>query len=171
MKWFRWFAVVPSAILAWYAAFISGLFLVFALGIICPPEDIISGHHCGAWWYSYADRTVIIFSVGLSGFLVVVCATFVSPSHRIRVAWVSYFSGLLVAIYFVLQTSAIGEFFAATLAGLLGIFSVARYLRRPMLPNSTPHPDAREAGLFGQSSQSRAGGRERWAAQKKGGRT
>jgi hypothetical protein len=159
MKWFRWFAVIPSAILAWYAVFISGLSLVFALGSVCPSEDVVSGHHCGAWWYSYAEQAVIIFSVALSAFLVVVCATLVSPSHRIRTAWVSYFAGFLVAMYFVSQTSAIGEFFAATLAGLLGVFCVAKYLGRPMLPNSTPHPDAREASHLLSSSQSRASGR------------
>lgn len=132
MKLFRWFAVVPSAILAWYAAFISGLFLHSAVGRFCPPEEMISGH-CGAWWHVYAERTVILLSVAASAFLVVVCAAAVAPSHRVYVAWAALASGALAALYFLSQTSAVGEFVAAILAGLFGVSSVARYLGSSML--------------------------------------
>ena len=127
MKWLRWFAVIPTAIIAWYVVFIFGLTLVSAIGSLCPPEEVISGH-CGAWWYPYAERTIIIFSVALSAFLVVVSAATVSPSHRVLVAWVAYVTGVIVAIYFVTQTSAVAEFVAAILTGLLAVFCVAKYL-------------------------------------------
>ena len=135
MKLVRWFSVVPSAILAWYAAFISGLVLVAAIGHLCPPEEIVSGL-CGAWWYPYAERAVILLSVAASAFLVVVCASAMAPTHRVPVAWAAYVCGALVAIYFVSQTAAVGEFISAILAGLFGVFAVARYLGSPMLPNN-----------------------------------
>ena len=147
MKWVRWFAVVPSAILAWYVAFIFGLVLVSGVGRLCPPEEVVSGQ-CGAWWYPYGERAIILFSVGLSAFLVVVCATAVSPTHRVHVAWLAYVSGAVVAVYFVSQTSAVGEFIAAILAGLFGVFCVAKYLGAPLLPNNAFNTDTpkRRAG-------------------------
>lgn len=138
MKLLRWFAVIPSAILGWYVVFTSGLLLVSAISSLCPPEEIISGL-CGAWWYPYAERTVILFSVAASAFLVVVCAAVVAPANRVNIAWAAFVSGALVATYFLSQTSAVMEFVLAILAGLLGVFSVARYLGSSMLPNNRFH--------------------------------
>lgn len=135
MNKFRWFSVMPAAILAWYAAVLSGLLLVSALGRLCPPEDLVSGQ-CMAWWYPYAERVVILFSVAASAFLVVVCAAAVAPSYRVPVAWVAYICGVLVAVFFVLKTALVGEFISAIISGLFGVFTVAKYLGRSMLPNN-----------------------------------
>ncbi|MFY0666336.1 MAG: hypothetical protein JXQ97_17070 [Natronospirillum sp.] len=134
MKWFRWLAVIPSSIIAWYAMFILGMFVLFGINYLCPPEDIVSGQ-CMAWWYSYAEQSTIYLFVALSAFFVVVCAAIVAPSHRMYVAWVAYLSGFLVAVYFVSQTSTVGEFVSAILAGLLGVFSVAKFLGRQISPD------------------------------------
>jgi len=133
MKCLRWFAVVPSAILAWYAAFILGLVALSGVDALCPPESMISGL-CGAWWYPPTERAIILVAVGLSAFLVVVSASAVAPSHRVPVARLAYGVGVVVAVYFVVQTSAVGEFLAAILAGFLGVFCVARYSASPSRP-------------------------------------
>jgi len=41
------------------------------------------------------------------------------------------------------------------------------FLRVAASSNPTPHADAREAPRLGQSTQPRAGGRERWAAKER----
>lgn len=133
MKCLRWFAVVPSAILAWYAAFILGLMALSGIDALCPPETMISGF-CGVWWYPHAERAIILAAVALSAFLVVISASAVAPSYRVHVARLAYGVGVVVATYFVVKTSAVGEFMAAILAGLLGVFRVARCSASPSRP-------------------------------------
>jgi hypothetical protein len=140
MEWFRWLGVIPSSIVAWYAMFILGLFILSGFNDhLCPPEKLVSGQ-CMAWWYSYAEQATIYLFVGLSAFFVVVCAAIVAPSQRMYVAWVAYLSGFLVAVYFVSQTSALGEFVSAIFAGLLGVFGVAKFRGGPMSPNKALQP-------------------------------
>lgn len=137
MKWFRWLAIAPTSVVAWYAIFILGMFVLFGIkDHLCPPAELVSGQ-CMAWWYSYVERTIIYLFVALSAFVVVVCAAIIAPSHRIYVAGVAYLSGFLMAAYFLSQTSAVGEFVSAILAGLLGVFGVAKFLDRSELPNNT----------------------------------
>ena len=49
----------------------------------------------------------------------------------------------MVAVYFLSQTSAIGEFMSTIFAGLLGVFSVAKLLGSPVLPNKALQPTCR----------------------------
>ena len=70
-----------------------------------------------AWWYPYAERVVIDSSVGLSAFMVVVCATVIAPASRLVVAWIAYLFGMGVALYFWSQTDATTEFRAAAVGG------------------------------------------------------
>ena len=145
MKWFRWFAVIPSSVIAWYAMAILGMSILFGIkDHLCPREELVSGQ-CMAWWYFYTKHILIYLFVALSAFIVVLCAAIVAPSHRMHVAWVAYFSGFLAAVYFVSQTSAVGEFVAALLAGLLGVFTVAKFLGSPVLPNKALQPTRQTA--------------------------
>lgn len=139
MIWIRWLAVVPVAFVAWYAVFLFGMALIIGIGSLCPSEDIISGS-CVAWWASYAERAAFIFCSGLAAFLVVVSSALVAPSHRRIVAWVSFGLGFIVAAFMSLPLSAFGELFAATVAGLVGVSFVTRFLLHTMLPNKPLEP-------------------------------
>ena len=143
MKWLRWVAVIPSSIFAWYTMFVFGMFVLFCVrDYLCPPEELISGQ-CMVWWYIYAEQTIVYLFVALSAFFVVVCAAIIAPLHRMYVAWIAYLLGFMVAVYFLSQTSAIGEFMSAIFAGLLGVFSVAKLLGSPVLPNKALQPTCR----------------------------
>ena len=140
MRWLRWVAVIPSSIFAWYTMFVFGMFALFCVrDHFYPPEGLISGQ-CMVWWYIYVEQTVIYLFVALSAFFVVICAAIIAPLHRMYVAWIAYLLGFLVAVYFLSQTSAIDEFMSAIFAGLLGVFSVAKLLGSPVLPNKSFQP-------------------------------
>jgi hypothetical protein len=147
----RWIAVVPCAVLAWYAALAAGLVLLSAVSDICPHEDMISGL-CVAWWYEYAEWAVVKSSVAASAFVVVISAAATAPSCRLQVAWVAYVTGSVVATYFVTQMSVVTEFIVALIAGLAGVIVAAKYFRsttcptrhsKPtrILPRKSRHPD------------------------------
>src|SRR5262249_23392653 len=133
MTWVRWIAVIPAAVAAWYAALFLGLLLLPPIGSFCPKDDIVSGM-CVAWWYPYAERTVIVSCVGLSALFVVLVAAAVAPAYRTRVAWVAYCAGFLVAVNFAWQTGAVAEFVAAVLPGPLAALSGSRRVARGDAP-------------------------------------
>lgn len=131
--------MVPVAILAWYAVFLFGMGLILGIWSLCPPEDVISGG-CVAWWAPYAERAAFIFCAGLAAFLVVFSSAMVAPSHRDKVARVSFGVGLLVAIFIMLPLAMLLELVAATIAGLFGIRFVSRFQPHTMLPNKPLEP-------------------------------
>lgn len=94
---FRWAAVIPSAIVAWFVALFIGMALNAIATKFCPADHLISGH-CKAPWFSYVDRGIILFSVALSAVLTVVAPAVVAPTHRVTVAWVAFVIGAVAAI-------------------------------------------------------------------------
>lgn len=131
--------MVPVAILAWYAVFLFGMALIMGIGSLCPPKEVISGS-CVAWWAPYAERAAFIFCAGLAAFLVVVSSAMVAPSHRNKVARLSFGLGLIAAVIMSLSLVTFGELIAATIAGLFGVLFVTRYQSHAMLPNKPLEP-------------------------------
>lgn len=134
MNTVRWLSIAPCAVLAWYATLFAGLAMLFGIQALCPYNDSTSGS-CGASWYAYAEWLVMKASVAASAFVVVMTAAVVAPTHRLPVAWLAYVAGAAVATYFVTQTSALGEYIAALLAGLLAVYVVATKVGRLSRPS------------------------------------
>ena len=123
----RWISIIPACVFTWWAVVLFGLYVLTVVEGYCPPNEMVSGC-CMAWWYPYAERVVIVSSVGLSAFMVVVCATVIAPASRLLVAWIAYLFGMGVALYFWLQTDATTEFRAAAVGGGIAVFSITIFL-------------------------------------------
>ena len=126
---FRWLALIPACIAAWFIALAVGLYVRGIVASFCPPEFVISGF-CEAPWYPAAEKSVIAFGVALSAFLVVLTAAAVAPTHRILAAKAALTIGTAVAIAFAAGT---GEYMALTIAvltGSLGLVVVTVIVRR-----------------------------------------
>jgi MFS family permease len=92
----RWVLILPSAVAAWFAAFIVGMLTMSMAEHLCPPEKLVSGA-CDVPWWGYVERSVSSFGAALAAVLVVAAATFVAPSHKRKVAWWSFGIGACVA--------------------------------------------------------------------------
>lgn len=121
----RWAAVVPVAIVGWYAAFLGGLMLLDAAKHLCPAESLVSGF-CVAPWFRYLEAVITCASVAIAALLVVVLPAWVAPGRRMAVAGVAFAAGLAVAIVFVMQLAAWAEFASAVLGGAVGLGLVLR---------------------------------------------
>lgn len=125
-KWLRWLAVILSAVLAWWIAFIVGLFMMSAAERLCPPELLISGT-CNVPWWSYVVQGISSFGAALAAVLVVLVSSVVAPSHRRRVAWLTYSVGTVVAV--IMGYMFIVELSAALLAGAITAAMISRKVK------------------------------------------
>ena len=128
----RWISLIPACILTWFGVVSFGLHLLTVIEGYCDPEDIVSGC-CMAEWYTNAVTTVIVSCVGLSAFMVVVCATVIAPASRLIVAWIAYLFGIGIAFYFWSQTDATTEFRAAAVGGFIAVFAITMLLGKRIL--------------------------------------
>lgn len=136
MTMLRWLAVMPCAVLAWYVALAAGSALLSGIYVLCPAEDVTS-YSCVAWWYGYAEWVVLKLSVAASAFVVVITAAATAPYWRLQAAWLAYLAGSAIAAYLVAQTAAVGEFIAALIAGLGGVYLVAKRLHNTTAQQDT----------------------------------
>ncbi len=116
--WIRWLLIVPVCILGWYLVFTLGFALLGVLLKMCPEEHITSGT-CGAPWYANAKDALIIALAGLSAFIVVFIAYMLAPSHKTKVALITFLLGAAAATYVVVDTGSWIEYIAAITSGLL----------------------------------------------------
>jgi hypothetical protein len=103
-----------------------GLFTMRAVEHLCPPELLISGT-CSVPWWSYVERSVSSFGTALAAVLVVLVSTIVAPSHRRRVAWVSFSVGAIVAA--IMGFLFVAELAAALVAGAVTAAVVSRKVK------------------------------------------
>ena len=123
----RWLAIVPTAMLVWWGMLLFGVFLDTLAVRYCPSDALISGF-CTATWFQPLERGIIVGCAGLTGFLIVFCASAVAPAQRRLVAWAMFLAGLLVVGMMGYQTGAYYECTAAIGAGLCGVFAVVKLL-------------------------------------------
>jgi hypothetical protein len=126
----RWILVIPSAIVAWYFAFLLGVALfVFVVGP-CFDTDAPQPQFCEATWFEPMRRGLFFFGVGLSAILVVAASTIMAPSHRTAVAWIAAGVGTVVASVMGYRAEAIAEAVVAIACGALAAFFLPRVLSR-----------------------------------------
>ncbi len=121
---FRWLAIIPACIAAWWLALFIGLYVRSVVNGLCPPESLAYGFLCEASWYPAAAEAVLCFGVALSAILVVLTAAAVAPRHRVLTAKAALIVGTLVAIYFAIGTGAYLALGAAVLAGTFALVVV-----------------------------------------------
>ena len=130
-NWIRWAAVVPSAIIAWYLAFVLSIFAVAAVGSICPSAAKVSGM-CTAPWYLPVERAVTLGGIGMSAVFVVAAASWVAPSHRRAVAWVAFALGAVVALLMGREFGgdASAQVGSALIGGVVAAVLISVFLRK-----------------------------------------
>lgn len=127
MKLFRWLMVVPSGFIAWYVVLFIGVAFLGATEIFCPKNLMVSGS-CMADWWEVAYKTILILFSGLSAIGVVIFPALVAPSHKNKIALLSYSVGAVFAFWFAVSLEAWFELVSAlmfggiTLAIMLKIF-------------------------------------------------
>jgi hypothetical protein len=122
----RWILVVPSAVVAWYFAFLVGAVLFAYLVAPCMDSDAPQPQFCEAAWFEALKRGVMFFGVGLSAILVVVVSAVVAPSHRTAVAWTALGVGTVVASVMGYGAEAFAEAVVAIACGVLAALFVSR---------------------------------------------
>lgn len=125
----RWILIVPSAIVAWYFAFLVGIVLMIVVGWTCGNTDVPQPQYCTAGWFKALERGVFFFGTGLAAVLVVTASSLIAPSHRTIVAWTAVGIGAAVALVMGVAAEAIPEALAAIVFGCLTAFAVARVFR------------------------------------------
>jgi dolichyl-phosphate-mannose--protein O-mannosyl transferase len=129
IKTLRWLLVLPAAYGGWLIAFLVGLELHGLIDYFCPVEYRLSGS-CQYPAAHILEEMLIAVCSAASACLVIVFATITAPAYKPRVAAVTLFLGLVVASWAYLQTSALGAFTGACLAGAMTFWLVIRRVRR-----------------------------------------
>ncbi len=127
---FRWLALIPACVAAWWLALFIGLYVRSLIVGFCPPELVDVSGFCEASWYPAAEDAVICFGVALSAFLVVLTAALVAPTHRVLASKAALAIGTVVAIYFAVGTGAYFALAAAVLAGIFAVLVVTTIVKR-----------------------------------------
>ncbi len=122
----RWAAIVPVALVLWYATIALAMALNALLLRFCPETSLLGGY-CTADWARPAERAIAVGCAGLAALLVVLGSAYVAPAYRQRVALLLFVIGVGVSASMIGQLAAVPEFVAVLLGGLLGVW-VARTL-------------------------------------------
>jgi hypothetical protein len=143
----RWILVIPSAVAAWYFAFILSVLVGAIVVGPCMDSDYPQPRFCEASWvrFALAHRLPIRFGIGLSAVLVVIVSAIVAPYHRVLVAWAALGVGAIVAGIMGYEAGAVAEAAVAGASGLLAAVFVsvsargsqdARVARTNVVPNA-----------------------------------
>ena len=127
LYWLRWVFVVPSASLSWYLILGLGFGVLHVLDSYCPADQRTWLEMCIAPWYEHSLNTTVYVCTALSEFLVVSIPTFVAPSHRRAVAWISFAIGTFVALAMT-HGRMRPELVCALAGGLLGVGASLRWI-------------------------------------------
>ncbi|MBX9607375.1 MAG: hypothetical protein K2Y51_14205 [Gammaproteobacteria bacterium] len=122
----RWAAIVPAALVLWYATIALALALNALLLRLCPQTSLLGGY-CTAEWSRPAERAIAVGCAGLAALLVVLGSAYVAPAYRQRVALLLCVLGVGLSATMLGQLGTVPEFVAVILGGLLGVW-VARTL-------------------------------------------
>ena len=125
-KYFRWIAVIPTALLAWVVVFVVSLYCPGKAERVFCPADLLSSSSCSAPWWQDVERGAVIFGASLAGVLVVTTAAVVAPSHKSSVAWWWYGVSAVVAVFIACFSSFFMEMAGTLLAGGLAAVAVSR---------------------------------------------
>lgn len=127
----RWLAIIPGAVLAWYAAMIIAVTIHMLLARFCAAQDMVSGV-CITDWYLIAGEVVVCFGTGLCALLVVLICAVIAPTHKIAVAWVAFAVGASIAIYMGVVSDSYGARTTALIVGLATATMVHRRLAKTL---------------------------------------
>ena len=129
----RFVAVLPVAVLCWWASLLLGFALDSLAMHYCPPESILSGF-CTASWAPRVHQAIVVFCAGFAAFTVVVVPSAVAPrpAQRPGVALVLLIFGLFAAGLMAMQAGAHQEAIAAAVGGAMGWLLVRVWLTRPV---------------------------------------
>ena len=125
MRYVRWAAVLPAALVAWHFALFLGVAALSFLESFCPPELVISGM-CTASWFPTAEKIVFWLAAALAAGLIVVSVGVVAPAKKVWAAYASLLFGSAIALWLAVETHAWGEFVSAVLAGGITVLVVRR---------------------------------------------
>ena len=125
----RWILVIPSAVAAWYFAFIFSLLVVAIVVGPCIDSEYPQPGFCEAPWvqFALAHDLPIRFGIGLSAVLVVIVSAIVAPNHRVAVAWAALGVGAIVAGVMGYGAGAVAEAAVAVGSGLLAALFVSLF--------------------------------------------
>ena len=141
MRLARWLLIVPTAVIAWYAAILLGISLDLGLEALCPADQTISGL-CVAPWYKTAFAAVTCVGAGFAAVLVLLACTWLAPSHRRLVATATFSVGAVVAIFMGVSANAMGPLITALLAGAVVLWILVRRLAPASGPSATSSGEA-----------------------------
>lgn len=136
----RWLALLPAIFAAWYAVFIAGALLVGALGMLCPPDEDVSGL-CLATWYRATADGLILLAAAAWACAVVLAAAWTAPSHKPATATIAYLVGAAVAVTWAIELRAWPELAAALAGGAAVLAWVYRRARPEVRGALLPDPD------------------------------
>lgn len=125
----RWMAIFPGIYVSWHLSLIVGMALLAIAEAFCPEDQMVSGL-CVAPWFFWVEDAIFLFCAALAAALVVASAALIAPAHRVRVAWVTFIGGCLVAGYLGWSTGAFKELAAAVASGLVTTLVIARREKR-----------------------------------------
>ena len=142
----RWVLVIPSAVAAWYFAFILSFLVVAIVVGPCMDSEYPQPTFCEAPWVQFAlgHDLPIRFGIGLSAVLVVIVSAIVAPYRRVAVAWAVLGVGAIVAGIMGYEAGAVVEAAVAGASGLLAAAFVSLSVRksqdaRVARPNVVPN--------------------------------
>lgn len=124
----RWILVVPSAVVAWYFAFVGSIALYGLIVAPCMSSDSPQPSFCEAAWFplQLLKRGVVLFGAGLSAALVVAVSALMAPSCRTMVAWLAVGIGAAVASGMGYRAGAVAEAAVAIACGIIAAVLVSR---------------------------------------------
>jgi hypothetical protein len=128
----RWVSVVPSAVIAWYVAYLVGAVLFAVVVAPCWSSDEPQPRFCDAAWFplDFVERGVFFFGVGLAASLVVAVSACVAPSHRTAVAHTALGVGTIVAGVMGYLAEALAEAAVAVVCGCIAAAVVSHFDRK-----------------------------------------
>ena len=125
----RWIAILPAIYVSWHLSLIAGMALLAIAEAFCPEDQMVSGL-CVAPWFFWVEDAIFLFCAALAAALVVASAAFIAPAHRVRVAWMAFIGGCLIAAFLGWSTGAFKELAAAVISGLVAALLISWRDRR-----------------------------------------
>jgi len=124
--WLRWFFVVPSAVLSWYAfSWLGARAIAFLVGY-CSPDNKAS-EICSPSGFPLALQALSCLVASLAVCSVVALAAIVAPAHRLLVAKISFLIVGALVTYMAIPLSAYWELGVSLIVGLAMLFFIGKH--------------------------------------------
>jgi hypothetical protein len=131
----RWILILPAAIAAWFAALFMGITMYRGVELLCPSDQMSSGH-CFAPWFETVTDALIALGAALAAVLIMVSCTWLAPAHKREVAITTFVVGTSVAI---LMGNDSSKGFAPMVAAIVAGAIVLAILLRLIAPSPPPN--------------------------------